>query len=79
MWLEAWLTALPQYPGAVGVGQTGVLFQQPLLPPPAPCAEISAPTSAPQGCVTLGVQPAVCPAAGGRGDGAPLPVRARGP
>ncbi len=28
---EAWLTALPQYPGAVG--QTGVLFQQPFLPP----------------------------------------------
>jgi hypothetical protein len=36
MWLEAWLTALPQYPGAVGVGQTGVLFQQPLRPPPSP-------------------------------------------
>lgn len=33
LWLEAWLTALPQYPGAVGVGQTGVLFQQPFLPP----------------------------------------------
>ena len=33
VWLEAWLTALPQYPGAVGVGQTGVLFQQPFLPP----------------------------------------------
>lgn len=33
VWVEAWLTALPQYPGAVGVGQTGVLFQQPFLPP----------------------------------------------
>jgi len=33
VWLEAWLTALPQYTGAVGVGQTGVLFQQPFLPP----------------------------------------------
>ncbi len=33
VWLEAWLTALPQYLGAVGVGQSGVLFQQPFLPP----------------------------------------------
>lgn len=33
IWLEAWLTALPQSSGAVGLGQTGVLFQQPFLPP----------------------------------------------
>lgn len=33
VWLEAWLTALPQYTGAVGLGQSGVLFQQPFLPP----------------------------------------------
>ncbi|MER3460697.1 MAG: hypothetical protein C4303_06075 [candidate division GAL15 bacterium] len=33
VWLEAWRTALPQYTGAVGAGQTGVLFQQPFLPP----------------------------------------------
>jgi hypothetical protein len=32
-WLEVWLTAFPQARGAVGVGNTGVLFQQPFLPP----------------------------------------------
>ena len=32
-WMEVWLTAFPNYRGAVGVGQTGVLFQQPYLPP----------------------------------------------
>lgn len=32
-WVEVWLTAFPGYRGAVGVGQTGVLFQQPYLPP----------------------------------------------
>ncbi|MCS7174090.1 MAG: hypothetical protein N0A24_12155 [Armatimonadetes bacterium] len=34
VWLEAWLTAFPQAVGAVGVGQTGILFPQPLLPSP---------------------------------------------
>jgi len=33
LWLEAWLTAFPQARGAIGLGQTGVLFQQPFLPP----------------------------------------------
>ncbi len=32
-WMEVWLTAFPGYRGAVGLGQTGVLFQQPFLPP----------------------------------------------
>jgi hypothetical protein len=34
VWLEAWLTAFPQAVGAVGLGQTGLLFPQPLLPTP---------------------------------------------
>ncbi|MDR7416096.1 MAG: hypothetical protein QN193_08955 [Armatimonadota bacterium] len=34
VWLEAWLTAFPQAVGAIGLGQTGVLFPQPLLPTP---------------------------------------------
>ncbi|MDR5709691.1 MAG: hypothetical protein QN172_06435 [Armatimonadota bacterium] len=34
VWLEAWLTAFPQAVGAVGLGQTGILFPQPLLPSP---------------------------------------------
>lgn len=33
VWLEVWLTAFPQARGAVGLGHTGVLFQQPFLPP----------------------------------------------
>lgn len=33
LWLEVWLTAFPQARGAIGLGQTGVLFQQPFLPP----------------------------------------------
>ncbi len=34
VWLEAWLTAFPQAVGAVGLGQTGILFPQPFLPSP---------------------------------------------
>ncbi|MDR5696922.1 MAG: hypothetical protein QN135_04315 [Armatimonadota bacterium] len=33
LWLEVWLTAFPRARGAVGLGQTGILFQQPFLPP----------------------------------------------
>ncbi len=35
VWLEAWLTAFPQAVGAIGLGQTGVLFPQPFLPSPS--------------------------------------------
>ncbi len=35
VWLEAWLTAFPQAVGAIGLGQTGILFPQPLLPSPS--------------------------------------------
>lgn len=36
IWIEVGLTAFPQARGAVGLGQTGILFNQPFLPPLLP-------------------------------------------